>query len=620
MAAIPFLTRLETNLPILADGAMGTMIHASGVSFSRSFDALNLSHPGTIAQIHSAYIEAGAELILTNTFGANRYRLAKYGMQAQTAEINRAGVELARRAVLASFKNVWIAGDVGPLGVRLAPFGRVQLEEARAAFQEQIQSLVEAGVDLIFLETFSDLYEVREAIAAANEVTPGVPVAASLTYSRDDITLMGSTPEQAARELHAAGAALIGVNCSGGPAQVARLLGRMRTAVPEGRFLVKPNAGLPEQLEGRIMYPAGPGYFGEYARVFRAAGAALVGGCCGTTPAHIAEMRKALDTPVEDTPLRLGATLPDQESGVAEVYEPTQLSRKLAAGKFVFAVEMSPPRGINTQKIIAAAGMLKEAGADVIDVTDTPRARMRMSPWAVCNLIQSRLGIDTTLHFPTRGRNLLRVQGDLLAAHALNVRNIFVVMGDPTEIGDFPDAMDDYDLVPSGLIKLIKQGFNQGVDHAGTEIGQPTSFHVGCALSLTPANPESELKALQKKVKAGADFAITQPVFDVPAAVAFLEQLRAAYGPQIHIIAGILPLFNARNAAFLHNEVPGIIIPEAVMERMEKAGEKGPQEGLQIALEVVEQLHPYINGIYIMPPFSRFDLAAELIEQVSAAL
>ncbi len=609
-----FLNLLEGSQPILADGAMGTMLHANNISFSESFDALNISNPAAIAQIHTAYIEAGAEIIFTNTFSANRYRLAKHGIEDQVVAINQAGVELAKRVVLASFKDILIAGDVGPLGVRLVPFGRVQLEQAHDAFKEQLEALINTGVDLIVFETFSDLHEIKEGILAARELSE-LPIIASMTFTRDDLTLLGNTPEKVAKTLYDTGATLIGVNCSGGPAQILRILNRMRSAVPAARFTVKPNAGLPEQIEGRIMYPAGPKYFGDYALAFRQAGVSMMGGCCGTTPAHITEMRKALDTISGQPPLTITNQTPRLEQGVAEIFEPTQLAQRLDAGKFVFAVEMSPPRGISTQKTIAAASMLREAGADVIDLADSPMARMRMSPWAICNVLQQRLGIDTTLHFPTRGRNLLRVQGDLLAAHALNVRNIFVVMGDPTSIGDFPDAMDDYDVVPSGLIELIKNGFNKGVDYAGSDIGQPTSFFAGCALNLTPNNPEREVTVLHRKIKAGADFALTQPIFNPAAAKAFIDEYnKKTGGVNFYILAGILPLYSLRHALFLQNELPGVTIPESILYRIEENPDDTWKEGIKIALEIIEQIRNWVHGIYLMPPFGRYNLAAEIIE------
>jgi methionine synthase I (cobalamin-dependent)/5,10-methylenetetrahydrofolate reductase len=607
---------------ILADGAMGTMLHAHGIGFEKCFDELNLTKPSAVAEIHRAYIEAGAQLIITNTFGANRFKLAKHGLEDQVVQINKASVDLAKRVVAASFKDVLVAGDVGPLGVRIAPFGRVQPEQARAAFAEQIKALAEAGADLIVMETFSDLYEILEAIRAAREVGVShdspLPIVASVTFTRDDRTVLGDDPAKVARMLKDAGVDVIGVNCSGGPAQLLRILKQMVQAVPDrsAKFWVKPNAGWPEQVGGRIMYPADAEYFGEYALSFREAGACIVGGCCGTTPQHIAAMRKALDTapPIDQPHI---SVLPQDEITETVPEQQTQFAQKLTSGGFAISVEMDPPRGLSTHKLLAGASLLADAGADVINVADSPMARMRMSAWAVCDVVQRKVGVETTLHFPTRGRNLLRVQGDLLAAHALGIHNVFVVMGDPTSIGDYPEAMDNYDLVPSGLIKLIKQGFNAGVDHSGTSIGQPTNFFVGAALNLCPPDVEREIKNLHRKVNAGTDFFITQPIYRSEDGPSLLERYEAKYGKlNKPVLAGILPLVNVRHANFLHNEVPGISIPEETRKRVEAAGDNGVKAGVELAVELIHQLKAWAGGVYIMPQFSKYDMVAEIIEAI----
>lgn len=608
-----FADKLTKSTTLLADGAMGTMLHAHGVGFEKCFDELNLTNPPAVAGIHRAYIEAGAQLVITNTFGANRFKLTKHGLQDDVVEINKAGVDLAKRVVAASFRDVLVAGDVGPLGVRIAPYGRVKPEQAREAFAEQIRALAESGVDLIVMETFSDLYEIREAIRAAKENCT-LPVVASVTFTRDDRTLLGDDPAKVARTLNDCDVDVIGVNCSGGPAQLLRLLKQMSYAVPTAKFWVKPNAGWPEQVGGRIMYPADAEYFGEYALSFREAGACIVGGCCGTTPQHIAAMRKALDTapPIDPTHI---AILPQEELTELAQEQPTQFAQKLTAGGFAISVEMDPPRGLSTHKLMAAASLLADAGADVINVADSPMARMRMSAWAVCDVVQRKVGVETTLHFPTRGRNLLRVQGDLLAAHALGIRNVFVVMGDPTSIGDYPEAMDNYDLVPSGLIKLIKQGFNAGVDHSGTSIGQPTSFFVGAALNLCPSDVESEIKNLHRKIKAGADFFLTQPIYRHEDGPKLLESYEAKYGTfEKPILVGVLPLVSVRHANFLHNEVPGIFIPEETRARVEAAGEDGVKAGVEIAVELIDQLKAWAGGVYLMPQFHKYDMVAEIVE------
>jgi len=605
--------------PLLSDGAMGTVLHQKGVGFDVCFDELNLVNPALVGEIHRDYIDAGSQIIQTNTFGANRYKLGRFGLSDKVVEINTAGVELARRVILGSFKDILIAGDVGPLGVRLAPFGRVKPEDAREAFQEQILALISAGVDLILIETMSDLQEARAAVKAARTVSQDIPLIASMTYTRDDRTLLGDAPTSVARVLSAEGADIIGVNCSGGPVQILRILRQMRAALPEGKFSVMPNAGWPEQVGGRIMYPAAPEYFGEYVETFLRNGARIIGGCCGTTPEHIAAMRKALQEaplfeaaePLEPVDTELTAIF------TADALPPTEFARKIAAGKFVTAVEMDPPRGVATQKLLAGASLLAEAGADVINVADSPMARMRMSPWAVCSLIQQKIGVETVLHFPTRGRNIIRVQGDLLASHALGVRNVFVVMGDPTSIGDYPDAMDNYDLVPSGLVKLIKQGFNTGVDHSGANIGQPTNFFVGCALNLNPNSPADEIKNLTRKIKAGADFALTQPVFQPEQAIKFLKMIHdEIQGFSLPVLVGVLPLNNIRHATFLDQEVPGITITENVLERIRKSGDSSNEEGVKITVELINQMKGHVHGAYIMPAFNRYDLAAEIVEAI----
>jgi homocysteine S-methyltransferase len=392
----------------------------------------------------------------------------------------------------------------------------------------------------------------------------------------------------------------------------------MKQAVPDGKFWVKPNAGWPEQVGGRIMYPADADYFGDYALSFRESGACVVGGCCGTTPQHIAVMKKALASSMYSSVL---IQTPDifETTETPDVEPPTQFAQKLGRGEFAVSVEMDPPRGLSTHKLLAGASLLADAGADVINVADSPMARMRMSAWAVCDVVQRKVGVETTLHFPTRGRNLLRVQGDLLAAHALGIRNIFVVMGDPTAIGDYPEAMDNYDLVPSGLIKLIKQGFNEGVDHSGTSIGQPTNFFVGAALNLCPPDLDNEIKNLHRKVKAGADFFLTQPVYRPDDGPKLLEAYEARHGKmEKPILVGILPLVSVKHANFLHNEVPGVFIPEETRKRIEAAGdaERGVKAGVEIAVELVEQLKAWAGGVYIMPQFHKYDMVAEIIEAI----
>ena len=609
---------IQTRRALFSDGAMGTVLNQRLPASQSCLDCANLSYPDTVASVHRDYLAAGSDMIQTNTFGANRFKLGAQGLEDQLARINKTAVDIARQAVSSSGKPAFIAGDIGPLGVRLAPFGRVQLPEAREAFAQQIEALVEAGADLLIMETITDLYEIIEAIHAARQVAGDIPVIASMTYTRDNRTLLGDPPAKVARRLQDAGADAIGVNCSGGPNQILNILRMMRQAVPDALYSVMPNAGWPEQVEGRIMYPAAPEYFGQYAISFWQAGASIIGGCCGTNPEHITAMVSAFGqaqdlvrNPIEViSPREAGAELPD-------ALPPTSLAQKMKEHKFVIAVEMDPPRGVSTHKLLASASLLAESGADVIDVADSPMARMRMSPWAVCSLIQRKIGIETVLHFPTRGRNVLRVQGDLLAAHALDVRNIFVVMGDPTSIGEYPEANDNYDLVPSGLIKLIKQGFNAGLDLSGSDIGQPTSFFVGCALNLNPSDMAAEIRNLNRKLKAGADFILTQPIYKPELVTDFLQAYEMENGPlPVPLIAGLLPLASARHAAFLQSEVPGIEIPPETRALMETSGDQGARTGIRVTIDLVAQIKPHVQGIYLMPAFQRFDYAAEIISNI----
>ncbi|GJM42448.1 MAG: bifunctional homocysteine S-methyltransferase/methylenetetrahydrofolate reductase [Ardenticatenaceae bacterium] len=610
-----FISRLRER-PFLFDGAMGTLLHSHGISMDLSFDGINLSQPAVVADIHRAYINAGADILETNSFGANRYKLAEYGLQHQVPEINRAAVNIARRVIGGAFREVWLAGSVGPLGVRLAPLGRVTLAEAADAFREQIEALLAEGVDLLVLETMSDLYEMETAVAVARELAPNLPIVTQMTFTRDDRTLLGHAPNVVAQRLDALDVDVIGVNCSGGPAQVLRLLQIMRQIAPDKLLAAAPNAGWPEQTErGRVLYPATPDYFEQYTYALVEAGAVLVGGCCGTNAAHIAAMRHALDHPQPSPiPLPVVQIVTQAEKKTAVLDPPTQLAENLRNGRFVITVEMSPPKGIATQRLVEGAHMLKEAGANLLNMADNPLARMRMSAWAAAHLVQKSVGLEAVLHFPTRGRNLLRIQGDLLAAYAMGIRNLFVTMGDPTKIGDYPEAMDSYDIVPTGLIHLIKQQFNSGLDKAGNSIDQPTNFAVGCAVSLTPADPEREMKLLRRKIRNGADFALTQPVFDPQAAKRFVDLYEATYDEKmLPLLVGVKPLYNGRNAEFLHHEVPGMSIPASLRKRMVEATD--PQlEGVAIAQEILAECRPFTQGVYLMPAFRRYDLVASVMD------
>jgi homocysteine S-methyltransferase len=576
--------------------------------------------------VHRSFVEAGARLILTNTFGADRYRLTGHGAAGRVEELNRAGVELARAAGASL-----VAGSMGPLGVRLAPYGRVRPEDAFDAYREQAEVLADAGVDLFAIETQTDLREMEQALAAAREAAPDVAVLVSATFTRDDRTLLGDAPEQVARTLTELGVDMIGVNCGEGPAQALRLVRAMAPLVGATPFAARPNAGGPTAVGGRFVFPATPEYVGGLAAAFIGEGVAVVGGCCGTGPSHTRAIAAAIrEAPApgrsEDgsDPIAVavvGAPSPTSPSRapVGTTEPPTSLRDALEQGRFVVAVEMEPPRSVSAATLVAAAETLRDAGADVVDVADSPMAKMRMSAWAACRMVQEQVGIETVLHFPTRGRSLLRLQGDLLGAHALGIRNLFVCVGDPVSIGDYPHSLNDVDITATGLLALVTGGFNRGVDRKGASIGEPTGFLAGAAVAPNAPDLEREARLLHKKVRSGAAFVLSQPVYSVEP----LRRLRATYehvaGEALHVpvLAGVLPLLTARHAAFLHNEVPGIVIPDDVRARLETAGGGAWAQGRSMAAELVSDLRGEgASGIYLMPQFGRYDLAAEVVEAV----
>jgi methionine synthase / methylenetetrahydrofolate reductase(NADPH) len=618
MTPSTLLARIRNGGPLLSDGAMGTLLHNRGnLPIDECFEVFNLNDPDLITGVHQEYIDAGADLIETNTFGANAYKLGEYGLAGQVVAINTAGAKLARAAATGR-EHVYVLGSVGPLGRRIKPFGKLSKPAARAAFEEQLGALAAGGVDAFLLETFTDHGELLEAMAAARAVAPALPVIAQMTFGSDDRTLLGYLPGRVADELHRAGADVIGVNCSGGPAQITRIVQAMRRSVPDAIYSAIPNAGFPEHVGGRVLYPATADYFAEAALNMRAAGAAIVGGCCGTTPDHIAAMRDALDNPQPATiTLEISDPNPDDDTETPP-HQPTELAYRLASGQFTVTVEMTPPRSYNPDKLIQSASLLRDAGAHLLDIADSPAARMRMSPWAVCQVLQSEVGLETILHFPTRGRNLLRVQGDLLASHALGLRNLFVTMGDPTKIGDYPEAMDSFDIAPSALIGVISKQMNNGTDIAGNSIGGGTRFTVGCALNMFADDMERELRVLQKKLDAGADFALGQPVFQP----GLIERFHQAYQQRngepfkLPVLMGIMPLYSLKQARYLHNEVPGITIPDTIFKRLEDAGDNAPAEGVRIAQEILRAVQDKVQGAYIIPAIGKYQLAAQVIDAV----
>jgi homocysteine S-methyltransferase len=618
MDAVALRARLAT--PLIADGGMGTSLIDAGVAVDACMEALNVDEPARVAAIHRTFVDAGSQLLLTNTFGADRFRLEHHSLGDRVADICAAGGRLAREAA-----PELVGGSIGPLGVRLQPYGRVRAEDAFDAYREQAGALAEAGVDLLVIETQTDLRELEQAVAAAREAAPGLALIASATFTRDDRTLLGDTPEVVAARLLGWGVDVIGVNCGEGPAQMLRVIRLIAPIAAAGGVpvMARPNAGGPTEVGGRFVYPATPEYVGEIVRALLDEGVAVVGGCCGTGPGHTRAIADAVRDRGPHARVELPATLGAAgEDSPAPTTAPTRLQAAIEGGTFVVTVEMEPPRSYNAAQLVAAAATLRDAGAMAIDVADSPMAKMRMSAWAACRLVQEQVGVETVLHFPTRGRNIVRLQGDLLGAHALGIRNLFVCVGDPVTIGDYPHGSNDIDVTATGLLQLITEQFNAGVDRAGSSIGEPTSFFAGAAVSPAAHDLEREIRLLERKVEAGARFLLTQPFF----AVAPLRALRDAYERQVGapldvpILAGVLPLVSARHAAFLHNEVPGIDIPSRVREQMAAApddGETAWKTGLALTIDLLGDLREAgVAGIYVMPQFGRYDRAAEVIEAI----
>ena len=602
-----FQARLDRG-PLLADGAMGTMLYARGVPFDQCFDALNVDRPDLVTAIHREYIAAGAELIETNTFGANRFKLSLHGLEDGVRATNLAGAAAARAAREASGRWVWIAGSIGPIGRPLAPLGTVKAGEARQAFAAQAKALAEGGVDLLIFETFSDLHELTEGVAAAKQVT-GLPIIAQMTFTHEGKTLLGHTPAEIVARLEELGVAVIGANCSVGSQGVLEVMEQM-VLVSRTPLSAMPNAGFPAYVNGRIMYFSAPQYMADYARQMVELGVTVVGGCCGTTPEHIQAMREVLRT-VESPPpprLRPRVTVPAPPP-VARPSPPTALAARLGR-RFVLTVEVLPPRGTQEGPELEACQLLRQAGADTINVPDNPMARLRMSPWAMCLRIQTDVRMETVLHFTTRDRNLVRMQSDLLALHALGIRNILVLRGDPPQLGDYPSATAVSDVKPSGLIRLIKQ-FNEGRDLAGNDLGQATTFLVGAALNMGARDLDRELRVLEQKLRAGVDFLCTMPIFEP----ATLDRVLDRIGPlPVPLLVGILPLHGLRHAEFLHNEVPGMVIPSALRDAFRAAPRNGREVGLRFAEELVAAIRPRVQGLYLIPSFGRYDRVLHLVQ------
>jgi homocysteine S-methyltransferase len=603
-----FRDRIRTHV-VVADGAMGTMLYSKGIFINRCFDELNLSAPALVKEIHDSYIQAGAEIIESNTFGANAYRLAPYNLVEKLADINRAGVRVARES---AGENAWVAGSVGPLGVRIEPLGPTSFQEARAAFKQQVTALADAGVDLIVLETFGDLNEIREAILATHEACD-LPVVAQMTVDDDGNALFGASPEVFARRLEEWGADAIGMNCSVGPKVAVEVLERM-IKVTDRPLAVQPNAGKPMVVDGRSVYLCSPEYLAQYARRYIQAGAKIIGGCCGTTPEHIKLLKNEVRSlQPAHAGLRVAVAVEDQPKLLPPIpsERKSRLGAKLAAGFFPVFVEILPPRGSDPSKEIEGARLCSANGVDGINIPDGPRASARMSAQALGYLIQQQAGIEAVLHYCCRDRNIISMQSDLLGIYALGIRNLIIVTGDPPRLGNYPDATAVFDVDSIGLTNIVAN-LNKGLDLGGNPIGSQTGFLIGVGANPGAVNMAEELRRLRWKIEAGAEYIVTQPVFDLDqleALVKFVEPYR------VPVIAGIWPLISYRNAEFMVNELR-VPVPEVFLERMRKAdsAEAARAEGVAIAQEMLGRARHVAQGAQLSAPFGRYSMAIEVMQ------
>jgi len=603
---------------VLADGAMGTVLYARGIFINRCYDELNLSDPNLILSVHEEYLQAGAEILESNTFGANRFRLTRHGLGGKVAEINAAGVRIARDAVRhlkeKQAGDAWVAGSVGPLGVRLEPFGKTGLEEARAAFAEQMRALAEAKADLLVIETMPALNEAREALLAAKETAPELPALVMVTVDDESNCLDGSSPEQAAALLTEWGATAIGVNCSTGPTTVLTAIEAMRGATPLP-LAAMPNAGLPRAVEGRNIYLCSPEYMASFARKAIAAGAQIVGGCCGTTPNHIRAMRSAIRAMDAQAQVAEGsaAAVPSTETPPAPLGQRSRIGALIEQRRFITMVEVTPPHGIDCSKEIEGAMLLAQLGVHAINVPDSPRASARMSAQSLCIQIQQHTGMETILHYTCRDRNILSIQSDLLGASSIGLHNILCVTGDPPRLGNYPDATAVFDVDAIGLVNIVRR-LNHGLDIGSNSIGATTNFTIGVAANPGVPDIEHELRRFAYKVEAGAEYAVTQPVFDIRLLEDFLRRIE---GFRIPVIAGIWPLTSLRNAEFMKNDLR-VSMPEEIMLRMAQADtpDAARQEGIRIAQEMLEAVRGLVQGVQLSAPFGRYNAAAEVIASV----
>ncbi|WP_433966074.1 bifunctional homocysteine S-methyltransferase/methylenetetrahydrofolate reductase [Tunturiibacter gelidiferens] len=618
--------RLFDGGTVLCDGAMGTMLYARGVFINRCYDELNLSQPELVREIHAEYLQAGAEVVETNTFGGNRFRLGQHGLQDQVRAVNVAGVKLARECVNQIQEKqaceAFVAGSIGPLGVRLEPLGKVGLEEAQEAFAEQIRALVEGGpgvgVDLLIVETMTSLTEAEQAILAARSVAPGVRVVVMMTVDEDGNCLDGASAETAAIKLTEWGADAVGCNCSAGPATVLSVIERMRpvTTLP---LAAMPNAGIPRAVEGRTIYLTSPEYMASFTRKLVKAGASIVGGCCGTTPSYTRAMKSSLRAlgameggieVMQRNGTGKATTIKESKVSPPPLAERSKIGSMVAAGEFVTMVEIVPPKGIDCSKELDGAAQLHRLGVDAINVPDSPRASARMSAQSLCVQIQQHVGIETILHYTCRDRNVLSIQSDLLGASSIGLKNILCLTGDPPKLGNYPNATAVFDVDAIGLVNVVRN-LNYGLDIGNNSIGESTGFSIAVAANPGVQDMDQEVRRFAFKVEAGAEYAITQPVFDMRVLEEFLRRIE---GFRIPVIAGIWPLTSLRNAEFMKNDLR-VSMPDEIMARMATAltPEAGRLEGVKIAQEMLAEAKPMVQGVQVSAPFGRYGVAADVL-------
>ena len=608
--AADFLTRIKQS-PVLCDGAMGTLLYSKGIFINRSYDELNLSQPDLIRGIHHEYLQAGAEIVETNTFGANSFRLARHSLDDKVKDVNLSGARLAREA--AKSFDVWVAGSVGPLGTRIEPLGKTSFQEARDAFRQQIEALVEGGVDLLILETFGYLEEIHQAMLAAKEVAPSLPLVAQVTIDEDGNCLDGSDPETFTPKLVEWGADVIGCNCSVGPVAMLDAMERVRAATTLP-LSAQPNAGIPRSVDGRNIYLCSPEYMASYARKFVAAGVRLVGGCCGTTPDHIRTMKAALrvgEARGKAAAIHPGSAPAPKAIPAEPLENRSRLGAKLARAEFVTMVEIVPPKGIDVRKEVEGARFLKSVGVDAVNIPDSPRASARMSNQALSLLIQREVGIEAILHYTCRDRNVLGIQSDLLGAAAIGIRNLICITGDPPKMGNYPDATAVFDVDAIGLVNIV-HNLNRGLDLGANPIGVGTGFVIGVGANPGLTDMDEEIRRFEFKVEAGAEYVVTQPVFDLRLLENFLRRIEHC---RIPVIAGIWPLVSARNAEFMKNELR-VSVPESILERMARAQtpETARAEGVAIAREMLVACQQMTQGAQISAPLGRYSSAVDVLE------